>query len=306
MLNLNDKETDILWHNIDTNNNGVITIVELFEWFKQRLEAAEAQRNNVVNQKKRKSEPREFSGTHSSFYDDFSTDTESATSMMNDEEEYTVQEISVDDVTSLTLRDFDLNGDDTDVIEEEYSQYNQEIIEQNHTINPSKSQSQSQSPTKSPTKHKKVSEWANKSKEEIIERLESDGRVLALIKKSAKKRISKRRMSKFLKKKGVSQVKISQAYKEWYKQNGLYEVRFDSHALGFRIKYDQKEKSCYVSSIQNDQKNKSLINLRRKSILYEINGTRIDDMPYDEIKGVFKKLNQKQPPFCITFKHCNQ
>ena len=42
MLNLNEQETDVLWHVIDSDDNGYITIVELFEWFKQRLEVKQA------------------------------------------------------------------------------------------------------------------------------------------------------------------------------------------------------------------------------------------------------------------------
>ena len=55
-----------------------MNIAELFEWFKTRLEAAkQAKKGNV-----KKSSPREWSGTASSF-DDTSTDTRSMTTTKN-------------------------------------------------------------------------------------------------------------------------------------------------------------------------------------------------------------------------------
>eukprot|EP01084_Bolivina_argentea_P213199 362171_1 len=36
-LNLTAKETELLWHTIDIDNNGQISIIELFQWLKQRI-----------------------------------------------------------------------------------------------------------------------------------------------------------------------------------------------------------------------------------------------------------------------------
>lgn len=70
-LDLDDKETEVLWNTIDTDNSGQITIFELFDWFKRRLEA---HRQNVAQQ----TAPNEFSQSHSSFDHDDSTTTQSA------------------------------------------------------------------------------------------------------------------------------------------------------------------------------------------------------------------------------------
>ena len=37
IIGLNDEETEILWDTMDTDNNGAIDIIELFEWFRLRL-----------------------------------------------------------------------------------------------------------------------------------------------------------------------------------------------------------------------------------------------------------------------------
>eukprot|EP01083_Nonionella_stella_P012130 34436_1 len=72
MLKLNGTETEILWKTIDKDESGQITIVELFEWFKERLEAARQSRKP-----KDESDPGEFSQSHSSFDADDSTVTTS-------------------------------------------------------------------------------------------------------------------------------------------------------------------------------------------------------------------------------------
>ena len=37
IIGLNDEETESLWYTMDTDNNGAIDIVELFEWFRLKL-----------------------------------------------------------------------------------------------------------------------------------------------------------------------------------------------------------------------------------------------------------------------------
>ena len=81
MLHLNEKETETLWHTIDTDNSGQITIVKLFDWFKKRLEAAQSKN-------KTKSEPAEFSRSHSSFFsDDDSTESRSISAAKTEEKD---------------------------------------------------------------------------------------------------------------------------------------------------------------------------------------------------------------------------
>merc|ERR1712228_623780 len=59
MLYLDENEVEVLWRTIDADNSGQITIVELFEWFISRLEAAK--------NKKKKSDSTEFSRSHSTY-----------------------------------------------------------------------------------------------------------------------------------------------------------------------------------------------------------------------------------------------
>ena len=65
MLNLNEEETKVLWKTIDTNKNEEITIDELFEWFKVRLEAETRKRKL----RGLSGDPATFSGVHQSFWD---------------------------------------------------------------------------------------------------------------------------------------------------------------------------------------------------------------------------------------------
>eukprot|EP01084_Bolivina_argentea_P309257 534929_1 len=49
MLNLDEKETDALWKTIDSDKSGQVTIVEMFEWFKKRLEQAKQRKKHGNN-----------------------------------------------------------------------------------------------------------------------------------------------------------------------------------------------------------------------------------------------------------------
>lgn len=125
------------------------------------------------------------------------------------------------------------------------------------------------------------------SKQEIIEKLESGGRILALIKKSESKRVSKSKMIKFLKKKGVSQAKINEAYHEYYSRNDLYEILFTTRPLGFGINKDINGRNAIVTSIQKEEElNKKGLTI--ESVIYEINGKRVDNRKHDKIINVLQ------------------
>eukprot|EP01084_Bolivina_argentea_P049309 90703_1 len=87
MLNLNDKETETLWHAIDTDNSGYISVVDLFEWLKKRLETAQKKKA----QREKQTNTREFSRSHSSFYDDESTTEFASEKSINDNNQSTIQ-----------------------------------------------------------------------------------------------------------------------------------------------------------------------------------------------------------------------
>ena len=134
-------------------------------------------------------------------------------------------------------------------------------------------------------------------KREVVKRLESGGRILSLIKKAETKRVAKRKIITFLKKKGVSETKIIEAYSQYYKDEGLYELTFNQRPLGFSVIMDTRGKNAIVSSIQDDQ-NQNL-GMKVASRVYEINGKRVDDLKHREI---LKLMSSQQCPFYVVFK----
>lgn len=132
---------------------------------------------------------------------------------------------------------------------------------------------------------------------DVVKRLESGGRILSLIKKAETKRVAKRKIITFLKKKGVSEAKIIEAYSSYYKEEGLYEITFNQRPLGFSVIMDTRGKNAIVSSIQ-DETNEQL-GMKIASRVYEINGKRVDDMKH---KDILKLMAQQPAPFYVVFK----
>eukprot|EP01084_Bolivina_argentea_P299902 517002_1 len=134
-------------------------------------------------------------------------------------------------------------------------------------------------------------------KKDVVKRLESGGRILSLIKKAETKRVAKRKIITFLKKKGVSETKIIEAYSAYYKEEGLYEITFNQRPLGFSVIMDTRGKNAIVSSVQEDTNAK--LGMKIASRVYEINGKRVDDIKHKEI---LKLMSTQQCPFYVVFK----
>jgi len=132
---------------------------------------------------------------------------------------------------------------------------------------------------------------------DVVKRLESGGRILSLIKKAETKRVAKRKIITFLKKKGVSESKIIEAYSSYYKEEGLYEITFNQRPLGFSVIMDTRGKNAIVSSIQDETNGQ--LGMKIASRVYEINGKRVDDMKHKEI---LKLMAQQPTPFYVVFK----
>eukprot|EP00484_Ammonia_sp_Unknown_P020755 CAMPEP_0197024632 /NCGR_PEP_ID=MMETSP1384-20130603/5142_1 /TAXON_ID=29189 /ORGANISM="Ammonia sp." /LENGTH=746 /DNA_ID=CAMNT_0042453047 /DNA_START=51 /DNA_END=2291 /DNA_ORIENTATION=- len=134
-------------------------------------------------------------------------------------------------------------------------------------------------------------------KRDVVKRLESGGRILSLIKKAETKRVAKRKIITFLKKKGVSESKIIEAYSHYYKEEGLYEITFNQRPLGFSVIMDTRGKNAIVSSVQDETNEK--LGMKVASRIYEINGKRVDDLKHKEI---LKLMAQQATPFYVVFK----
>jgi len=131
----------------------------------------------------------------------------------------------------------------------------------------------------------------------VVKRLESGGRILSLIKKAETKRVAKRKIITFLKKKGVSESKIIEAYSAYYKEEGLYEITFNQRPLGFSVIMDTRGKNAIVSSVQDDTNGQ--LGMKIASRVYEINGKRVDDVKHKEI---LQLMAQQPTPFYVVFK----
>lgn len=132
---------------------------------------------------------------------------------------------------------------------------------------------------------------------DVVKKLESGGRILSLIRKAETKRVAKRKIIQFLKKKGVSESKIIEAYSNYYHQEGLYEITFNQRPLGFSVIMDTRGKNAIVSSVQDENNDK--LGMKVASRIYEINGKRVDDLKH---KDILKLMAAAPCPFYVVFK----
>lgn len=144
----------------------------------------------------------------------------------------------------------------------------------------------------------------NNRKSDIINRLEASGRVVDLIQKAESKRVVKRKIITFLKKKGLSEDKILESYSEYYDQNGFHEITFNQYPLGISVAPDEDGKNAIVT--KNRDYGNMLMGLSVGSMIYEMgdsNNTilfgRVDGLEY---KDILRKLKRQNPPFYIVFK----
>ena len=135
-------------------------------------------------------------------------------------------------------------------------------------------------------------------KELKITRLESEQTVLSIITKAEAKRIGKSDTITFLKQKGAEIDKILKVYLSFYEKLGLYEITFSKKPFGFAIRQDdQIGKNAIVSSI-NDTENEK-IGMEIGSMIYEINGKRVDNTNFKYILDCIKEVTT---PCYIVFK----
>eukprot|EP01083_Nonionella_stella_P032430 88787_1 len=149
------------------------------------------------------------------------------------------------------------------------------------------------------------------SPEEIVSKLESDGRILALIEKGETKDVPKRKLIKFLQKKGVDLDKISDAYAEYYKQHNLYEIVFErgddhkssssSSHLGFGMTADEKGDNAMITWIADHELMRK--GMKTGSIMYEINGKRVRHKAHNQIMKILAEHRRKHASFCIIFEY---
>ena len=129
------------------------------------------------------------------------------------------------------------------------------------------------------------------------QKLQSPKAVLSLIRKAETKRVSKTQITAFLKKKGIPQSLIDEAYTRHYQDNGLYEIEFKQRPLGFCVIKGNDGKNAIISTIEDSTN--TLKGMRIASRIYEINGKRVDNTYYKEI---LKVISQQQTPFYVIFK----
>jgi len=113
--------------------------------------------------------------------------------------------------------------------------------------------------------------------------------------------LQKKKIIHFLKRKGVSEQKIIEAYQEYYKQERLYEITFNERPLGFSVIMDTRGKNAIVSSIQDE--NNLKLGMKVASRMYEVNGKRVDDLKH---KDILKTISSQSTPFYVVFREARR
>lgn len=130
-------------------------------------------------------------------------------------------------------------------------------------------------------------------RESIKEKLESSGRILALIEKSETKRVSKQRMTRYLRGKGVSQSAIDDAFSEWYSLQNLSEIEFGTRPLPFQMAPDEHGNNGIVCSVHKGCR------IQNGWRIHEISGKRVDGRSYQKITDL---LSVQECPFSVVFR----
>eukprot|EP01084_Bolivina_argentea_P046819 86233_1 len=118
-----------------------------------------------------------------------------------------------------------------------------------------------------------------------------------LIEKAEFKNISQKSTITFLQTKGLSKIKITESYLQYYKQNNLYKITFNKRPLGFCVIKSKDGKNAIVSTIENDENiNKGL---QMSSYIYQISKKRVYNTNY---KQILTEIAKQQTPFHIVFK----
>eukprot|EP01084_Bolivina_argentea_P107621 192412_1 len=95
-----------------------------------------------------------------------------------------------------------------------------------------------------------------------------------------------------------SKYDINKGLEIYFKEEGLYKIQFDKTQLGFSVISDNCGKNAVICRVKDELlKDKLFI----ASIVYDINGLRMDDDQHEQILDTIITSKAK-PPFSITFK----
>lgn len=112
----------------------------------------------------------------------------------------------------------------------------------------------------------------------------NSNRLLSLVRHAETKRLSQLQTFALFRKEGASESQVNAAYSLYYKEEGMYKIRFEEFPLGengFSVAADADGKNAIVTSIQN-QKFLSQ-GMKMFSRIYAIDGKRVDGMELTEI-----------------------
>eukprot|EP01084_Bolivina_argentea_P249280 417229_1 len=124
-------------------------------------------------------------------------------------------------------------------------------------------------------------------------------KIISLIKNAEKQNFDKHKIIAFFKHKGISENAITEAYSDYYKETGLYEITFNERPLGFSVTMDKRGNNAIVSRILNE--NNKQLGMKVASEIYAVNGKRIYGQKHQHILPL---LAQTPTPFMIVFKEC--
>ena len=122
-------------------------------------------------------------------------------------------------------------------------------------------------------------------------------KIQKLIQESERRAKTKHDIIELLKKKGISENQIIEAYSVYYETAGLYQITYNKRPLGFTVMMDTRAKNAIITSIQ-DEKNTAL-GMTVGSRIYEINGRHVYNLKH---KKILQLMTQQSLPFHVVFK----
>jgi len=131
----------------------------------------------------------------------------------------------------------------------------------------------------------------------IASKLERRGRILIVIQKAELKGLNKNKIISYLINAGVSESKIIEAYKQYYNEEGLYEIKFDKKPFGFSIITGINDTNAIVSAIQDENYKK--LGLKVASRIHKVNNIHVYGKKFDDILEI---IAHQQLPINIVFK----
>ena len=149
-----------------------------------------------------------------------------------------------------------------------------------------------------------VSNESNIAPSNVAIKFNSISQIISFIKKADSKDVyktSKMKTIKWLKKKGLSETTIIEAYNLHYKTYGLYEIEFRHRPLGFTITSGINGCDGLVSSITDERNIK--LGLKIASKLHQIENKHVDGRRYEDITNTLGNYALGKNPVFIVFKN---